>query len=80
MQTRKHSEYLHIWLVHVKKGKKSEGEKARRKEEERKKFLRVFTEVHVIISKMFWQNSAEKTEKGMPNSLEPHQESSLELV
>lgn len=44
-------------------------------------FLSVFTEVHVIISKMFWQRAARgETEKGMPNSLESHQESGLELV
>lgn len=58
--------------------RKRESKKERGRERER--ILRVFTEVHVIISKMFWQSSAEKTEKGMPNSLETHQESSLELV
>lgn len=55
-------------------------EKEKRRQERRWRFLSVFAEVHVIISKMFWQRSAERTEKRMPNSLESHQESSLESV
>lgn len=55
-------------------------EKKNKKQEGGWRFLSVFTEVHVIISKMFWQYSAERTEKRMPNSLESQQENSLELV
>lgn len=61
MKTCKHNECLHICLVHVRK--KKERKQEGKSERERKRILGVFTEVHVIISKMFGRAQQRKLRK-----------------
>lgn len=61
MKTCKHNECLHICRVHVRK--KKERKPKGKRERERKRILGVFTEVHVIISKMFGRAQQRKLRK-----------------